>query len=151
MVNAVKTWWNRLSSWALGRWFFSRVVGFLIPYTGSISPNIAKLAPGFAEVFIKDKRKNRNHLRCIHALALGNLGELTTGLALHYTLQGNKRAILTNLNVQFFKKSRGVITARAIIDRTDDVLGPIVVEANLFDRQGDVVAKVQATWLVGQS
>jgi acyl-coenzyme A thioesterase PaaI-like protein len=151
MVNAIKTWWNRLSSLPFGKWIFSRIVGLMIPYTGTTRPNIEKLAPGFAEVFIKDERRNRNHLRSIHALALGNLGELTTGLALHFALAPDKRAILTNLNVEFLKKARGIITARANIDAKDDLLGPTIVHANLSDHHGNVVAKVTATWLVGQA
>ncbi len=150
MVNTLKTWWKRLSQWPLGRWFFSRMVGLIIPYTGTISPNIVKVAPGFAEVFIKDKRRHRNHLRCIHALALSNLGELTTGLALHFSLESEKRAILTNLQVEFLKKARGVITGKATIENRENLLGPILVQANLSDQHGDVVARVTATWLVGK-
>lgn len=105
MGNSIKTWWGKLSTHPFGKWIFSRILGWLIPYTGTIRPNIVKLGPGSAEVFIKDTRRNRNHLQSIHALALGNLGELTTGLALHFGMETNKRAILTNLNVEFPQKS----------------------------------------------
>ncbi len=152
MVNALKLWWTRLSALPFGKWIFSRVVGLLIPYTGSVSPNVEKISPGFAEVFIKDKRRNRNHLRCIHALALGNLGEFTTGLALHFSLRPDRRAILTSLHIEFLKKARGKITGKATIDLTSEIPdGPIEVLASLADSQGEVVTKVTATWLVGNS
>lgn len=150
MVNTLITWWSRLSSWPLGKWIFSRMVGFMIPYTGTVSPNISKVGPGFAEVFIKDKPSHRNHLRSIHALALANLGELTTGLALHFGMDPQKRAILTNLKIEYLKKARGTITATTTIENLPSLTdGPIEVLANLADKQGDVVAKVRATWLLG--
>jgi acyl-coenzyme A thioesterase PaaI-like protein len=148
MINAIKTWWDRLSSWPCGKWLFSRIVGYLIPYTGTVSPNIVRLAPGYAEVFIKDKRRHRNHLRSIHALALGNLGEVTTGLALHFALESNKRAILVNLTIDYLKKARGVITAKATIAAPKNLLGLVVVQASLLDHQSEIVAKCVATWLV---
>ena len=151
MVDRIKTWWRRLSSWPCGKWIFSRFVGLMIPYTGTICPNIVTLSPGFAEVFIKDKRRHRNHLRSIHALALGNLGELTTGLALHFALEANKRAILTNLNIEFVKKARGIITATASIDTKESLFGPVVVQASLVDHKGEVVVKLNATWLVSEN
>lgn len=152
MVNTLITWWSRLSSWRLGKWIFSRMVGLMIPYTGTVSPNISKLSPGFAEVFIKDKRCNRNHLRSVHALALGNLGELTTGLALHFAMDPQKRAILTNLNIEYLKKARGTITAKATIENAHEISdGPTLVLANLSDEHGDLVAKVLATWLIGNA
>lgn len=151
MVNTLKTWWKRLSGTPLGKWVFSRMIGLMIPYTGTISPNVEKLAPGFAEVFIKDRRRHRNHLRSFHAIALANLGELTTGLALHFLLDAQARAILTSLNIEFLKKARGVITAKATIEQRAPFGGPIVVEALLSDVHGDIVAKVRATWLVGKS
>lgn len=151
MVNDLKIWWHRLSSWSLGRWLFSRMIALLIPYTGTVSPHVNRLTPGFAEVFLNDKRRHRNHLRSIHALALANLGEVTTGLALHFLLSPGQRAILTNLNVEYLKKARGKIYARAKIDAAHIGEGSHEVLANLYDTHGVIVASIKATWLVGGS
>lgn len=152
MVNTLKTWWARLSRLPLGRFIFSKIVGFFIPYTGSISPHVVKLVPGNAEVRIRDCRKHRNHLRSIHALALANLGEFTTGLAVHFAMDDEMRAILTRLDIQFLKKARGPITARAKTSAPYlDTEGPLVVDAHLFDEQGVLVTKVSATWLLGKN
>lgn len=151
MVNALKIWWSRLSRLPGGRWFFGKIVGFLIPYTGSVSPRVVQLRPGFAEVAIKDRRSHRNHLRSIHALALSNLGEFTTGLAVHFAMQSDDRAILTRLDSQFLKKARGRI--RAIAEATIPPMhekGTFVVEARLFDEAENLVATVSATWLLGK-
>lgn len=147
MVQTLKTWWTRLARTAFGRWFFSRIMGFLIPYTGSVRPLILAVEPGFAQVCIRDRRGVRNHLKSIHAIAIANLGEVTTGLALHFTLPNEARAILTNLSVTYLKKARGTITATTQFSEQVSV-GPMPIEARLVDEQGDVVATVNAIWLV---
>ena len=93
MVNKLKTWWERLATLPLGKWLFSKALALLIPYTGTISPLVLEITPGFAKVHMAQRRRIFNHLDSIHALALGNLGELTTGLALHFAIKDNQRAI----------------------------------------------------------
>lgn len=151
MVKTLKRSWQILSKQPLGKWLFSKAIGRMIPYTGSISPQVVEVGPGHAKVRMSDKKGLRNHLASFHALALSNLGELTTGLALHFALKDQSRAILTKLEVEFLKKARGTITA----DSTTNIPGPSwqgaqVVEAQLFDEKQDLVARVKATWLVDQ-
>jgi acyl-coenzyme A thioesterase PaaI-like protein len=152
MVNSLKIWWSRLSRFGrCGKWLFSKFIGLFIPYTGSACPLVVDVGPGFAEVMLKDRRKIRNHLGSIHALALANVGELTTGLAVHFALEPQKRAILTSLNVNFLRKARGTITAKAMVDTLlIDQEGPVKVEAILRDSEGNVVVTVLATWLLGK-
>lgn len=148
MVNTFKTWWRRLATLPLGKWLFSKALALLIPYTGTISPYVLEVRPGYAKVRLADRRLVRNHLSSIHALALANLGELTTGLALHFALKDNQRAILTNLNAEYHKKARGPITAIAQIKNADQTLvGPIHVEAQLFDQNLVLVTTIKALWL----
>lgn len=152
MVDALKIWWARLSRLPYGRRIFSWLVGLLIPYTGSISPQVLSVTPGFAVVLLRDRRCHRNHLRSIHALALANLGEFTTGLAVHFGMSSQSRAILTALRVEFLKKARGDITAKAEIDvfKTGQE-GVVDVLARLCDSNGDVVATVVGSWLIGKT
>ncbi len=56
--------WKRFGGNAAGRWIFDRLLSYNVPYSGSISPQVIKLSPGFTEVSMKDKRKLRNHLHC---------------------------------------------------------------------------------------
>lgn len=149
MIKRLKRAWNTLAPLPLGKWLFSRMLGFMIPYTGSISPYVVEVSAGRAQVRIHDKRNVRNHLRSFHALALANLGEVTTGLALHFALHDEGRAILVKLETEYIKKARGIVTALATCSPSvSPFKGVHVVEAQLFDNKQELVALTRASWLI---
>ncbi|HXV77228.1 MAG TPA: DUF4442 domain-containing protein [Candidatus Polarisedimenticolaceae bacterium] len=142
--------WDRIAGYPGGRWLFSRLVGRIIPYSGTIAASIVELAPGHARVRIRDRRSVRNHLHSIHAIALLNLGELTTGLALNCGLSSSLRTILVHVAMDYEKKARGVITAECRCVQPDDRNEQeLPVTGELRDGTGDVVAVVRAVWRVG--
>lgn len=151
MVNTFKIWWLRLAGLPGGKWLFSRIVGFLIPFTGTILPVVDEVRPGFARVIMRDRRRVRNHLHSIHAVALVNLGEYTTGLATHFAMASDERAILTKISAEYLKKARGTLTATATVEHEGPLSGPITVKASLVDQSKATVAVIYATWLVGKS
>ena len=109
----LQTLWMRLSPFPGGRWIFSKILGWKIPYTGGLGATIVTLEPGHVKVQLRERRSVRNHLQSIHAIALANLGELTTGLALVGALPESIRGILVGLNVSYTKKARGTIDSEA--------------------------------------
>ena len=146
----LRTWWMRLAPLPGGQWLFSRIFGFAIPYSGSVSPRIHVLQPGRAVIAMRDRRGVRNHLTSIHAIALTNLAEMTTGLALGYGLPDGMRTILVRVECEFLKKARGTITAACDAPVfTEIVEKEVLVESVLTDEAGDVVAKGRAVWLAG--
>lgn len=144
----VLAWWLRLSGLPGGSWLFSRLLGWWIPYSGTIRPHVRELRPGYARVTLADRRGVRNHLNSIHAVALVNLGEITSGLALVLALPPGIRSIPTGLTAEFLKKGRGLLTAACTCQVPQGILETteIVVVAELSDRSGDAVARVRVTW-----
>lgn len=149
-ANQIRMLWDRLQALPGGRRVFSAAIGFLAPYSGSIRPRVVELRPGYARVRMGDRRSVRNHLRSVHAVALTNLAELASGLALNYALPTDARAILTSLRVEYLKKARGTLTAEAEVEvpRSNERM-EYSFESEIRDEAGDVVARGTAVWLVG--
>ncbi|GAA3216798.1 hypothetical protein GCM10017690_32900 [Microbacterium terregens] len=135
---------------ARGTWLFSLIFGWRVPYSRSVRPHIRVLAPGHAEVEIPDRRANRQHLGSVHAVALVNVAEQASGLALLTDLPDGTRGIVSAMSVQYFKKARGSIravchvTAPAVTGDTD-----FDVTADCIDRSGEVVARATVRWRLG--
>jgi len=151
--NTLLRQWENIRRLPLGRWLFSRLIGFTVPYpyAGTIGAQVLTLAPGYARARIADRRRVRNHLRSIHAVALTNLAELTANLAL-MSRQPAKGArwIVTGLDTEYVKKARGPITAcceMAALDwsQSQDVQGQV----ELRDAGGDLVMLARPRWRIG--
>jgi acyl-coenzyme A thioesterase PaaI-like protein len=141
--------WQRLSRVPFGRTLFSMMIGRIAPYTGSIGAHAVELSPGYARWRMKERRKLRNHLRSLHALALANLAEVTSGTAMLTALPAGTRGIVTGLSITFLKKARGTVTAECRCD-PPPVTGEVTydVHADVKDESGDVVARATVNWLL---
>jgi acyl-coenzyme A thioesterase PaaI-like protein len=121
-----------------------------VPYSRSVRPHIRVLAPGHAEVEIPDRRANRQHLGSVHAIALLNVAEQASGLALLTDLPEGIRAIVTQISMQYIKKARGTIRAVCHV-AAPRVAGNVDfdVTADCVDAGGDVVARATVRWRLG--
>lgn len=141
--------WEVFSKVPGGKRAFSKLVGKAAPYTGTIGAEVLELGPGFARVRLEDRPGLRNHLESVHAIALANLGEMTTGLAMMYGLSPDARGIVTAFHVDYVKKARGTLTCEC---RTEPELAAeeqaVQPVGEIRDASGEVVARATATWLI---
>ena len=142
--------WRRLAALPGGKHIFSTVLGRYVPYTGTIGAVIQQLEPGLCVASLRDRRGVRNHLGSIHAMALANLGEMVTGLALMNSLPDNARGILAGFSVEYLKKARGRLTAECRCEiPADNSEQEYQLTGEIRDAEGDIVSIAQARWLVG--
>lgn len=148
-MNLLKIW-NAWKSTSLGRWWVSRLLGWVAPYTGSVGAVIEVLEPGYSRVRLKDRRRVRNHLNSIHAVALMNLGEMTTGICLMASLPEGARLIIKDFRIEFLKKARGQLKSEARTEISSDMSKrDVPVTAEIRNQEGEVVCRATTTWRVG--
>jgi len=148
----LRTLWRGLHALPGGRAVFSRLVGAAAPYTGSIGAKVLELSPGHAKVELRDRRAVRNHLSCVHAVALVNLAEVTTGLALSIGLPDDARGILKGISIEYLKKARGRLVGECRCEPPlTNERREMTIEGIIQDKTGEVVARATAHWLIGPS
>lgn len=142
------TMWNRYGGSSLGRKIFSYVLGRIAPYSGSIKAEVLSLTPGSVQVVLKDRHSVRNHLNSVHAIALANLGELASGLAMISAIPDNTRAIVVNLDIEYIKKARGRLIAEGSATPPERITESVnsLALAEIRDADGDTVSRVKVHW-----
>ncbi|MGB5268247.1 MAG: hotdog fold domain-containing protein [Polyangiales bacterium] len=149
-MNFIRDVWNRLERFPGGKRLYSRLVGQMAPYTSSISAAVEELGEGYSRVTLSDRRAVRNHLSCIHAVALANLVELTGNLALGYSLPNDARFIVAGMSLDYLKKARGTITGECRTPPIDSsARQEHEVKVTLRDEGGEVVVEGTLRTLVG--
>lgn len=142
--------WKRLSPLPGGQWLFAMIFGRIVPYSGSVGPRIRHLEPGYVSVEIPDRRSNRQHLGSVHAIALMNVAEMASGLAMMSALPEGIRGIVTRISIEYLKKARGTITAVSRVSVptvTSDTDFDVIAEC--LDRENAVVARATVRWRLG--
>lgn len=144
--------YKSLASLPFGKHVFSGIVYFYAPYTSSICGIVDKLNETTCEVYITDLPWLHNPYSSIHAVALANLGEFSSGLLMISCMQRAKslRGIPVRINTEYMKKARGTI--RAVSEAPDlaavSSKRDVIVTSTMYDGKGEVVAKTFVTWAI---
>jgi acyl-coenzyme A thioesterase PaaI-like protein len=144
---AIRDSWSRLSNLPGGRWLFGRMLSRMVPYTGTIRPRFLQIEPGLARVAMRDRRGVRNHLQSVHAIALANLAEVASGVAMIASLPDDVRGIPIRLSIDFVKKARGELVAECRCE-VPTIHAPVEIDLHpeIRDAAGDVVARASVRW-----
>jgi acyl-coenzyme A thioesterase PaaI-like protein len=148
--SALRAAWKHLSPLPGGKRLFDLLLGRTNRYTGSVHPRFLDVRPGYVKVAMKDCRCVRNHVDSLHAIAMANLGEMSTGIGLMMGLPEGARAIITSLHIEYLRKGRGTLTAEgrctppSTVERQE-----VEATSEIRDEQGELVARVRTVWLVG--
>ncbi len=142
--------WRSLSRLPFGPSLFMFVFGRMVPYSGALGARVRRLEPGRVQLELADRRAVRNHLDSIHAVAMVNLGELASGLAMTTGLPAGVRGIVLGIDAQYLKKARGTlsvdcaVTVPEVRENTD-----FDVHAEIRDAGNEPVSRVTVRWRLG--
>ena len=142
--------WRRCAGLPFGRALFAFLFGRTVPYSSTIGATVLELTPGHAKLALRDRRAVRNHLGSIHAVALTNLGELASGLAMMTALPAGVRGIVLRIETVYLKKARGTLLCDCKAE-VPEVTGDLNHDlyAEIRDGGGDIVASVRVMWRLG--
>jgi len=116
---------ERLSAYPLGKWLFSYLIRFFNPYTGSLGATV-------------------------HPIALCNLGEFTSGMAVLASLDGDVRGIVRHISAEYFKKARGKLRAVCKCEIPKIIKDQeFSVHTDIFDSHDILVSRVDLMWQLG--
>eukprot|EP00055_Hartaetosiga_balthica_P006912 m.22924 g.22924 ORF g.22924 m.22924 type:complete len:222 (+) comp5497_c0_seq1:37-702(+) len=140
-----------------GKYGMQAMVHLIAPYTASINPMLDSLSETRAQAYLVERPWLQNPFNSVHAVALTNLGEYVSGLIvtsrmdyLNATSTLKYRGIITKLETEFFKKSRGKITATCDLEVIPSTPGKHSFQAlsKLYDGNNNHVATVTAYWVI---
>ena len=148
--NLVRELYDRLSVVPGGKRVFTRVVGLIAPYTGTIGARVEDVRIGYARVSLTERRAIQNPFNSIHAIALANLAELCGNLAMSYSMPDDARFIVAGMSIDYAKKARGKVVAECEtkIPETSD-RREYQVPVMIRDSSGDEVARATLRTLIG--
>ncbi|WDE07532.1 DUF4442 domain-containing protein [Thalassomonas viridans] len=116
----------------------SFVVGFKVPYVNTTGISIEHLDHQRASFFIKNKRKSRNHLGGVHAVAAALLAESATGLLIAMNVPDSSVAVIKTMTFNFVKRQQGDMRAEAS-------LSPEQIAQIQGSEKGETLVKVALT------
>ena len=141
--------WNRSKGTVIGRWLFTRLVCHKAPYFSSISPLFVELESGRAVVTMRKRRKVKNLIGTVHAIAMANLCEIAAGTLTEASIPLDMRWIPKSMNIDYLGKAATAVTATAVLPPvpSGDALDA-VVSVDVRDTNGAVVVHADITMYV---
>jgi hypothetical protein len=98
---------NRAKSSSFHLWLLNTGLWYKIPFNHPHKPRITKIDGNVFTILLPYKRKNRNHIKGIHACALATLCEYISGLVLvNFLSEKDHRIILKNIHMTYHYQAK---------------------------------------------
>ena len=128
------------------------MIGRAVPFVGTAGVSFDEIRPGLVTVSIANRRRVRNHIGSVHAVAMTLLAEGATGFVVAMSIPDDKVPVVKSLTVQFVRRASGALTATATLTHEDiarierDEKGEIRVPVQVLDETGAEPITVEAVW-----
>lgn len=138
----------------------NRVMWKAIPFNKPHRFTITKIEDDKVVVTAKYRKKNWNHLRGMHAFAIGTIGEYASGVLLISSLDPSKyRLIMAKVEIEYHYQAKSAITAVATLTeecKQQTIITPLTKEEAIFttmevpvhDQEANHIATIKVTWQI---
>lgn len=141
--------YNKCEKLPMGRWLFSKLVCFKAPYFDSIKPLFVELKQGRCVITMKKRRAVQNHIKSVHAIAMCNISELTSGTMLEASIPSNMRWIPKKMSVDYLKVAKTDLKAVCELQDVDwQKSQDLPLTVDVTDTNDDVVFRAIITMYV---
>lgn len=130
----------------------SKSFGKIVPFVGTAGLVFEEITPNKVVVSIKNQRPIQNHIKNVHAMAMGLLAETATGFVTGLNVPDDRMVLVKSMTLNFRKPSRGDM--RAVATLTDEnrqfILenpkGELLIPCRLTDSTGKEPITVEILW-----
>jgi acyl-coenzyme A thioesterase PaaI-like protein len=99
---------------------------------------------------MRKRRAVENHIRTVHALAMGNLCELAAGMVTEVTIPATMRWLPRGMTIEYLRRADSDVTATARFSKTEWSGGPenVAVPVSVVDATGTEVVRAVITMYI---
>lgn len=151
-VNRLSRVVAKLSKFPASTFLITKAFTSQVPFAGTGGIRFEVLEEGRAVLSIRNRRKVQNHIRGVHASAMGLLAETATGAVLGMTLPDDKIPLMKTMHIDYVRRAKGGLRAEATLTPemrqrvlTEDK-GDFAVPLRVTDEAGEEPLKAQMVW-----
>jgi acyl-coenzyme A thioesterase PaaI-like protein len=136
----------------LRTWVRSRVLGRVVPLTGTNNLRYEVMTPEHVVVSIANRKHVRNHIGGVHAMASSLAAETATGMIVGMNVRDDCTPVVKSIGLQFVKRGQGAMRAEARLSPeqrrliTSTEKGAVVVPVTITDESGNQPITCEFIW-----
>ncbi len=145
------SWFDRLPG-QLRKRAVSLVMGQMVPFVGTARLVIEEMTEERVVVRVPDLRRNRNHIRSVHAAAIALAAETASGFVVGMNVPDSGVPLIKTLEVHYRKRSRGALRAESTLSPEErqrireEPKGEVAVTTRITDASGDSPVECRMVW-----
>ncbi len=133
-------------------WLLNYLLGSTIKFVGTAGVKCVRLSREESVWTLKNKKKVRNHIKGIHAAAMGLLAETATGMVVGMNVPDDRIPVIKSMKVRYLKRAVGDLTAEAHLTGEqiqmiiDTEKGELTVPVKVTDSEGKEPIECEMVW-----
>ncbi|PWK54425.1 DUF4442 domain-containing protein [Pleionea mediterranea] len=133
-------------------WLLNYLLGSTIKFVGTAGVKCETLTREQSIWTLKNKKKVRNHIKGVHAAAMGLLAETATGMVVGMNVPDDRIPVIKSMKVNYLKRATGDL--RAVVELTGDQIqtiidtekGEMLIPVTVTDSEGKQPIECEMIW-----